>query len=213
MIRIWCIALGYLFGMIQTSFLYGKMNGVDIRKEGSGNAGSTNALRVLGKKAGFITLAGDVLKCIAAVLLANLLWKDKYPEMTKLLDLYVGMGVILGHNFPFYLKFKGGKGIAATGGMIISFNGWMTLLGIITFFTGFLTTRYVSLGSLAVYTGFIIELVVFGQMGMFHLSQAYLYELYGIGAFLTILAFYMHRANIKRLLNGTENKTILFKKK
>ena len=132
--------------------------------------------------------------------------------MMHLLVLYAAAGVILGHNFPFYLNFRGGKGIAATAGLVLSFHPVMAVLGIITFFGIFFTTHYVSLGSLAVYAGLMIEMVVFGQMGWFDLSQNQLIELYILMAFLTALAYWKHRGNIRRLLEGTERKTYLTKK-
>lgn len=212
MIRIVCLLIGYVCGLFQTSFIYGKMHGIDIRNYGSGNAGTTNALRVLGTKAGLIVFAGDVLKCILAVLLARLLFAAGHPDMKYLYMLYAGAGAILGHNFPFYLHFKGGKGIAATAGLILSFHPYFIPMGVVLFFGAFLTTHYVSLGSLLVYAGFMIELVVLGQLGVFGMGQAALTELYIIGAFLTIMAYWKHRENIKRLLHGNERKTYLFKK-
>ena len=101
MVRVICLLIGYVFGMVQTSFFYGKKKGIDIREHGSGNAGTTNTLRVLGSKAGIVVFAGDVLKCIIAVLLVRLTLGVKYPEMDYLLAVYTGAGVILGHNFPF----------------------------------------------------------------------------------------------------------------
>ena len=98
--------IGYVFGLFQTSYLYGKTKGIDIREHGSGNAGTTNALRTLGKKAGAITLAGDCIKCILAVLTVRLIFGASHPEMLKLLMVYAAAGTILGHNFPFYLGFR-----------------------------------------------------------------------------------------------------------
>lgn len=135
-----------------------------------------------------------------------------HPDMKYLYMLYAGAGAILGHNFPFYLHFKGGKGIAATAGLILSFHPYFIPMGVVLFFGAFLTTHYVSLGSLLVYAGFMIELVVLGQLGVFGMGQAALTELYIIGAFLTIMAYWKHRENIKRLLHGNERKTYLFKK-
>lgn len=211
--RILCIAIGYGFGLFQTGYIYGRMHGIDIRKHGSGNAGSTNMLRTLGVKAGLFTFLGDVLKCMLAVLVTYFLFKNSQPELTALLKLYTAAGVILGHNFPFYLKFKGGKGIAATAGLIFSFDPIMVLLGVATFLTVYFLTHYVSLGSLCVYIGIMIELIFLGQTGHFGLAQPALYELYAVGAFLSVMAFYRHRANIGRLLKGTETKTYLKKKK
>ena len=210
--RLICLAIGYVFGLFQTSYIYGRLHGIDIRKHGSGNAGTTNMLRTLGTKAGAITLLGDALKCILAVLLVRAIFADRYGDIIPLLSFYTAAGVILGHNFPFYLNFRGGKGIAATAGLILSLNMYMSLLGLATFVAAFLLTHYVSLGSLCVYTGFMIELVVFGQCGVFGMTQAYLNEMYVIGAVLTVMAFWMHRENIKRLLHHEERKTYLFKK-
>lgn len=111
------------------------------------------------------------------------------------------------------MKFRGGKGIAATAGMLLSFDWYIVGFALVTFLVAFLLTNYVSLGSLLVYAGFMIELIVMGQMGYFGVEQPVLYEMYGIAAALTIMAFYKHRGNIVRLLKGTENKTNLFKKK
>lgn len=207
--RIICLVMGYVFGLFQTAYLYGKMNGIDIRNYGSGNAGTTNTLRVLGTKAGLIVLFGDIMKCILAVVVTGLLFEKSHPEMIYLLKMYAAAGAILGHNFPFYLKFKGGKGIAATAGLILSFHPYLIPVGVILFFCAFLTTHYVSLGSLLVYAGFLIEIIVMGQKGVFGMSQALLNEMYVIAAFLTIMAYYKHRENIKRLLSGTERKTYL----
>lgn len=209
--RIICIAIGYILGLIQTAYLYGRCNGIDIREHGSGNAGTTNALRVLGKKAGLIVFLGDALKCMAAVFIVYFIFKDSKSDMIYLLKLYAAMGAILGHNFPFYLKFKGGKGIAATAGLIFALHPYFIPMGFIVFCGVFFISHYVSAGSLAVYAAFMIELVVLGQLGVFGMSQIYLMELYLIGAFLTIMAYWKHRENIKRLLHGEERKTYLIK--
>ena len=201
--------IGYVFGLFQTAYLYGKLHGIDIRNYGSGNAGTTNTLRTLGTKAGLIVLLGDIMKCILAIVLTNQLFQNSHPDEIYLLKIYAAAGAILGHNFPFYLHFKGGKGIAATAGMILSFHPWLIPMGVILFFGTFFTTHYVSLGSLLVYAGFMIELVVLGQMGIFGMSQEALIEMYVIAGFLTVMAYYKHKDNIKRLLGGTERKTYL----
>ena len=201
--------IGYVFGLFQTAYLYGKLHGIDIRNYGSGNAGTTNTLRTLGTKAGLIVLLGDIMKCILAIVLTNMLFQNSHPDEIYLLKIYAAAGAILGHNFPFYLHFKGGKGIAATAGMILSFHPWLIPMGVILFFGTFFTTHYVSLGSLLVYAGFMIELVVLVQMGIFGMPQAALNEMYVVAAFLTVMAYYKHKDNIKRLLGGTERKTYL----
>lgn len=210
--RILCIVIGYVFGLFQTAFIYGKMHGIDIRQHGSGNAGTTNTLRVLGTKAGLIVFAGDVIKCILAVVICGLIFGKSHPEEVYLLKLYAAAGAILGHNFPFYLNFKGGKGIAATAGLVLSFHPLFIPVGVVLFFGAFLITHYVSLGSLLVYAGLMIQMVVCGQMGIFGSSQPVLFEMYIITAFLTIMAYYKHRENIVRLIKGEERKTYLFKK-
>lgn len=210
--RVICLIIGYVFGLFQTAFIYGKLHGIDIREHGSGNAGTTNTLRVLGTKAGLIVLAGDIIKCILAIVISGLIFDDSHPEEIYLLKLYAAAGAILGHNFPFYLHFRGGKGIAATAGLILSFHIAFLPMGVIIFFGTFFLTHYVSLGSLLVYAGLMIEMVVAGQMGLFGASQAVLNEMYIVTAFLTVLAYYKHRENIGRLLKGVERKTYLTKK-
>lgn len=209
--RIICVVIGYLFGLLQTGYIYGKLNHVDIRKHGSGNAGTTNALRTLGWKAGLITLIGDCLKCVLAVAFVKLLYGESCDNIA-LLAMYTGAGVTLGHNFPFYLNFKGGKGIAATAGLILSTNPVMFLIIAVIFIAIVLVTRYVSLGSLIIMVVFVIEVIVYGQSGGFHLEQMELYELYGVVILLTVMAFVKHRENIKRLMKGTENKLSFGKK-
>lgn len=215
-IRIICLLIGYVFGLLQTAYLYGKAHGIDIRQHGSGNAGTTNTLRVLGTKAGLIVFAGDCLKCMAAVWLVRLLFGRTHEDLIYLLCLYAGAGAILGHNYPFYLKFKGGKGIAATAGMVLSFHPYFIITGLLLFFVPFFTTHLVSLGSLLVYAGLMIQLILFGQFELGSvfsgMTQGQLIEMYILFGCLMIMAFWKHRENIKRLLNGTERKTYLSKK-
>lgn len=218
MFRLYCLLIGYAFGLIQTAFIYGKMHGIDIRDHGSGNAGATNTLRVLGTKAGLIVFAGDCLKCVCAVLLCGLIFKSGNPDAKYIVKLYAGLGCIIGHNFPFYLKFKGGKGVACTAGLVFTFNGWFTLVGLIVFFSIFLTTHYVSLGSLCVYPYILIMEIILGNLGYFKgytglpIPQSYLIEMYIITGVLLLMTTIMHRANIKRLISHSEKKTYLSKK-
>ena len=201
--RIICLAIGYVCGLLQTGYLVGKMNHVDIRKEGSGNAGSTNALRVLGWKAGAMTFAGDVFKCLAAVLIARYLYRD--TQYVPLLAMYAGMGATLGHNFPFYLKFKGGKGIAVLAGLILATGLVMVPIPLSAFLIAVLLTRYVSLGSLLGSSMFFLEVLFYGQLGGFGMAFRYRMELYVLVFLLMVLAWVRHKENIKRLLAGTEN--------
>ena len=125
-----CLAMGYVFGLFQTGYLYSKSKHMDIRNYGSGNAGSTNVLRVMGVKAGLIVFLGDAGKMILACLLTRMLYAGQ-PEMLYVYLLYTGLGVILGHNYPFYMGFKGGKGIAASAGLLASLDwrGYADLSG------------------------------------------------------------------------------------
>ena len=202
--RIICLVVGYLFGIIQTGFIYGKLMKIDIRQHGSGNAGATNALRTLGWRAGAITFIGDVIKAILAISLVKILFANN--NATQFLAMYTGLGVVLGHNYPFYLKFKGGKGIAASAGLMLAVDPILFLPVFIIFMIIFLTTRYVSLGSIVIMVVFAIEIIVFGEMGKYALAQSELFEMYAIAIILTALGWWRHRANIQRLLKGTENK-------
>lgn len=211
--RIICLAVGYLCGLFQTAYIYGKSKGIDIRDKGSGNAGTTNTLRTFGLKAGILVLLGDILKCAAACLIARFIIAPRMaPDINYLLVLYAAAGAILGHNFPFYMNFRGGKGIAATAGLIICFHWSFFIMGVIVFFGTFFTTHYVSLGSLLVYACFLVQIIVEGQLGVFGMSQASLNEMYIVAGLLAVMAYYKHFENIKRLLHGQERKTYLKKK-
>lgn len=212
MFRIICLLIGYALGLFQTGYIIGRMNGIDIRSVGSKNAGTTNTLRSLGAKAGAITLVGDAFKCVIAVVLCRLIFKDACADRLFLVSLYAGLGAMLGHNFPFYLKFKGGKGIACTAGLIISFGVVPVIIGIIVFFSTFFITHFVSLCSLVLYLVVMILTVVAGQCGMLNLTGPLLYEAYAIVFLMTVMAFVRHKDNIKRLLSGTERKTYIKKK-
>ena len=132
--------------------------------------------------------------------------------MIYLLCIYAAAGAILGHNFPFYMNFKGGKGIAATAGLILSLHPVFIPMVIIVFFGIFAVTHYVSLGSLLIYVGLLTEMIICGQLGLFHMEQVYLNEMYVVTFLLAVMAFWKHRTNIVRLLKGQERKTYLFKK-
>ena len=204
--RIICLLTGYVFGLIQTGYIYGKIIHKDIRQYGSGNSGTTNALRVLGKKAGVIVFLGDFLKAVILCLLVKFLYGKTMPEMAPLLMLYGGLGVVLGHNYPFYLKFKGGKGIAANSGVIITMDWRITLVCLAAFVISVAITRIVSIGSLLVVTIFLGMWIGLGLAGLLPLSGPYLTESFVVVLVFTALAYWRHRANIKRLINGTENR-------
>lgn len=209
--RIVCLVVGYCFGLFQTGYLYSKKHNVDIKKEGSGNSGSTNVLRVMGVKAGIIVFLGDSFKTIFACMAAKLLF-GRQEDMVSLLMLYAAFGAILGHNYPFYMHFNGGKGIACTAGLLAAMDVRLALICIIVFAAIVAVSRYVSLGSLAVVTIFLAWMVVFGMRGEYGVRPELLPEFYGVAGAIAALAFLRHRANLKRLLQGTENKISAKKK-
>ena len=204
MLRILCLAIGYVFGLFQTGYLYGKLHKIDIRNYGNGNAGTTNALRVLGKKAGLIVFLGDFFKTVFACLLVRILFKGN-PSLDMYV-LYAGVGVILGHNFPCYLHFKGGKGIASTAGILVAMDWRITLVCAVIFLASVILTRYVSLGSILVVVAFLAQIIFYGLGGSYQVAPENMTEFFCVAAFVTLMAIWRHRANIKRLLSGTENK-------
>ena len=211
--RLICLGIGYLFGLFQTSYFVGRAHHIDIRKVGSGNAGSTNTLRVLGRKAGLLVLLGDVMKCVIAILLAGYLFREKGREILPLLKMYTAAGCVLGHNYPFYLGFKGGKGIAASLGMMIAIDWRVTCILMTVFLIIFFTTHYVSLGSIFAYFTGLAGIVIFGALGFYGMDLAHTIEMDVIMALLTLQAIVKHRENIKRLMAGTERKTYLGSRK
>jgi len=211
-LRIVCLAIGYVFGLFQTAYIVGRTRGIDIREHGSGNSGTTNAMRILGKKAGLIVFLGDVLKSLLALLLVGFLFGKTHPEAVYLLKTWTFAGVVLGHDYPFYMGFRGGKGVAVMAGYVFGFHWSFILPGILMFFIPYLITGYVSLGSLILYLGLFIQLVIEGTRGVFDISGPMLTEIIVIQGLLTAMAWYRHRANIGRLLSGTERKTHLIKR-
>lgn len=194
------IVVGYLLGCIASGYMVGKTQGIDIRDYGSGNAGTTNVLRVLGKSKALITFLGDGLKGLIPVALVKYVIGPRlgFPENTvQLLSLIIGFAVVMGHDYPFYLHFKGGKGIATTAAVMMAFDWRLGLISFIIFSVVVGITRYVSLGSILLSAGLVIEMAIFypGR-----------WDLIGMAALFAFFAIYRHRANIGRLLSGTESK-------
>ena len=203
--RVICLIIGYVFGLFQTGYLYSKAHNMDIRKYGSGNSGSTNVLRVMGKKAALIVFIGDVSKMILACLLTRYLYREQ-PGMMYVYLLYTGFGVVLGHNFPFYMGFKGGKGIAASAGLFAALDWRIMVVCLVVFVLVVALTRYVSLGSILVMLLFLAGMLFFGMRGDYGVEEQALPEFYVMASVITIMDLWRHRSNIKRLLSGTENK-------
>ena len=205
-IRILCLVIGYLCGLFQTGVIYGKLHHFDLRNQGSGNSGMTNAIRTKGWKTGIIVFLGDSLKAVLAIVIVWLLYKESHPDLVKLFELYAALGVILGNNFPFYLKFKGGKGIAATVGIVFSTYVYMVPICAVLFFVTVIPTGFISIGSLMIVSSYLVQIIVFLQLGFLGIAAECLPEVYVMAAILTAIAFIKHRQNIKRLATGTENK-------
>lgn len=207
--RVCCLIGGYCFGLFQTAYIIGKIHHIDIREYGSGNSGATNALRVLGKKAGAMVFIGDFLKCIIACLIVRIIFNHVNPDMTILMVIYTGLGVVLGHVFPFYMKFNGGKGVSSTAGAIVSLLDWRIIVAcLIVFIIVVAITRYVSLGSIILMVQMWIMYTVFILVNpdFYHVGAAYVVESIIILALLGGLSIFKHKANIGRLIRGEENK-------
>lgn len=187
----------YLAGSIPTAVWYGKIfHGIDVRQYGSGNAGATNSLRTLGKKAGIIVLIVDFLKGFLAVKAASLL----STEIDSILPLIMGLAVIIGHIFPIFAQFRGGKGVATAMGVLVATFPWAALGCVLTFMIVVFITKYVSLASLLGALAFPIQLT-------FNLwnDNADKYAI-GFASVIFVILLIMHRENIQRLIQGTESK-------
>ncbi|HSV76553.1 MAG TPA: glycerol-3-phosphate 1-O-acyltransferase PlsY [Bacteroidales bacterium] len=210
MIFHWSIALclvgAYLLGSIPTSVWIGKMfYGIDIRQHGSGNAGATNALRTLGVRTGVIVLLIDVVKGSAAVALAWVV-SERFtdPELFSAFQLLLGLFALLGHIFPVFAGFRGGKGVATLTGVVAVLFPIAFPICLAIFVVIFVLTRYVSLGSIL--ASIALPLVVIAIIG-----QATTAEIV-FSCLVAVMVPLSHRKNIQRLLNGTENKTTFSKK-
>ncbi len=211
--RIICLAIGYIIGCIQTAFIVGRIMGkIDIRDFGSGNAGTTNVTRVLGAKAGAIVFVSDIMKAVVAYCLCTILFKGGgtfFGEGNILWGVYAGVGVILGHDFPFYLKFKGGKGIASTLGLILCIDWRVALTTYIFGLVVVLAKKYISLCSLVMVVVAPVSMIVFSFIGGIEINMEAVALMSAIG----LLAYYQHIPNIKRLIKGEENKFSIKKNK
>jgi glycerol-3-phosphate acyltransferase PlsY len=196
-LMIFSTIFAYLAGSIPTAVWYGKIfHGVDVRQHGSGNAGATNSLRTLGKKAGIIVLIVDFLKGFLAVKAASLF----STETDSILPLIMGLAVIAGHIFPIFAQFRGGKGVATAMGVLVATFPWAALGCMVVFMIIVFATKYVSLGSILGALAFPIQLT-------FNLwnDNADKYAI-GFAWLIFIILAVMHRQNIQRLLKGTESK-------
>jgi glycerol-3-phosphate acyltransferase PlsY len=199
--------IAYLIGSISFSVIISKkMAGFDVREKGSGNAGSTNVLRSVGKKAALMTLACDVLKGVVAVLIAFIVGKIAKNANPAILVQIAALFAVIGHTFPVFFNFKGGKGVATSLGIVILLNWQIGLICLVFALALMVVTRMVSLGSIS-------AAVLFPVLTIF-IKEHYLvsgnYVIFGI--LLAAFVIYNHRANVQRILAGTENKLSFSKK-
>ena len=194
--------VSYLVGSISFAIIFSKkFAGFDVREKGSNNAGTTNVLRTVGKRAAILTLICDILKGVIAILfaiLANKIWKDANLEALKYL---AGLMAIIGHTFPIYYGFKGGKGVATSLGVILMTDTQIGIICLVFALIIMIATRWVSLGS-------IMAAILFPILTVFMVDNNYAKI---ISILIALLVIFNHRTNIKRLKNGTENK-LSFKK-
>ena len=200
--------IAYLIGSISFSVIISKkMAGFDVREKGSKNAGSTNVLRTFGKKAAVITLLCDVLKGVVAVLIAYIVGKFVDNVDRAILVQVAALCVVIGHTFPIFFKFKGGKGVATSLGIVLLLNWQIGLICLVFALVLMILTRMVSLGSIS-------AAILFPVLTIF-ITENYLVEgnyiIFGI--LLAAFVVYNHRANVKRILTGTENKLNFNKEK
>ena len=193
------VLVAYLLGSIPTGFLVAKAKGIDIRSVGSGNIGATNVLRILGKPAGVFVLVADGLKGFAAPAWMSDVLIQSFGVKTsdgEFLRIAAGLMVVLGHNYTCWLKFKGGKGIATSAGVLAALVPWALIIILSIWVVVFAASRYVSLASIA--ASFALPFATWltrGSRTMLVVTSA-----------MAILAIYKHKENIRRLLNGTENR-------
>ena len=182
------VIFSYLLGSVPSGLIIGKLSGLDVRKAGSGNIGATNVARLLGKTGGLLTLVGDTAKGFIPVLVVQQMGFS-YP-VTAL----VGVAAFLGHLYPIFLKFKGGKGVATSFGVLLGLAPLATIILLVVFAAVAFTTRIVSLSSMV--TAVAAPLVLW----LFYYSPTYVI----VTAFMALMIVFRHYANIQRLLNGTE---------
>lgn len=191
---------GYLLGSIPNGYVLGRLRGVDLRKAGSGNIGATNAFRVLGKKWGMLVFVLDFCKGLAAVLFAEIVGSRSPALSPELVGILGGVSAILGHNFPVWLGFKGGKGIATSGGVLVGLLPFVTAILVPLWILVFLFTRYVSVASITV----AIALPILTALNAFNDTHGWTLLVFSIAV--GALAVWRHRGNIARLRAGTENR-------
>jgi acyl phosphate:glycerol-3-phosphate acyltransferase len=219
------VLIGYLFGSIPFGYIVGRMHGMDIREHGSGNIGATNVMRVLGKKPGYTVFAADLLKGLVAVVIAKYIADHnsviidhppyhgasgpvyhtidifRFPEAIGAVS--AAIACVIGHNFPVWLGFKGGKGMATSAGVMMGMMPQTAIGCMMVWAAVFFTTRYVSLASIA--AAIALPLIT---MGLLFAGVIYGWPYFYFAVAACVLAVWRHRSNIVRLMNGTESRFV-----
>ncbi len=200
---IFCLVavIGYLLGSCPNGYLIARSRGIDIRKHGSGNIGATNVLRVLGKKWGYLVFALDALKGLLAVRIAFALAVGFAPSQHDLIGILAGLTCILGHTFPVWLRFKGGKGVATSAGVLLGLMPVAVLSVFIVWVILYKTTRFVSVASIGAAIALPVLVYFYLQIGW--LTGA---SLLPFSILIAAVVVWRHRSNIKRLFQGTEQR-------
>lgn len=203
------IPIAYLLGSIPFGLLVGRMKGIDVRTAGSGNIGATNVGRLLGKKFLFLVFLLDMLKSLVPMIVASVIVRHVSLDSTGyFLWLAVGGAAVVGHMFSVFLKFKGGKGVATSAGVVLGLYPYYTLAGvvaIVVFIVVFFVWRYVSLGSMLAALSFPIAFALIGKSKGWPVFGAQ-WPLLAFAILMAVLIVFKHRANISRLIKGTENR-------
>ncbi len=204
--------IAYLIGSVNFSVIISKkMAGFDVREKGSGNAGSTNVLRTVGKKAAIITLICDILKGVVSVLIALLVgWIARESANSAIVVEIAALAVVIGHTFPVFFGFRGGKGVATSLGVILIVNWKIGLICLVFALALMALTRMVSLGSISASVLFAVLTMFIRDSYVGGIGFDFSFIIFGI--LLAALVIFNHRSNLKRIINGTENK-LNFKKK
>jgi glycerol-3-phosphate acyltransferase PlsY len=190
----------YLLGSIPAGYLAGRLARVDIRKVGSGNIGATNVTRVLGRRYGYVVFAIDFLKGLVAVRLSILLAQTQFGgKHMELIGIVAAVACVLGHTFPIWLQFKGGKGVATSAGALFGLLPLAALVGALIWFTCFKLTRYVSVASITAAIALPIVIFVMVDRGNWHGGILFCFSIC-----LAALVVLRHRSNLVRLVRGTE---------
>ncbi len=204
--RILSLLIGYACGLCLGGGIMGKVRGVDLSKHGSGNLGTTNTIRVLGLPSGVVTFLIDVGKSVVAAVIVYFLFRHTAEEHVRLLMLYAAFGAVLGHDFPVYKKFKGGKGIATSFGLLIACFPITIPICAAVFVLAVAVTRYISLGSILACAAFALQVLIFAPLGILPYKGTDLFEAVIIACLVSTIGIIRHHANIGRLIHGTENR-------